>query len=114
MLEKHQRRVAWLKEHLNSVLAWAKLDPDGYWGVHSAVVVDEHAMSPKLQNVGEPVFSLDELSEDQADFGLEALCTATRSKGRGSEFCCARAGAVLWRNLLSRPSISRLGCPPIK
>jgi hypothetical protein len=77
MLEKHQRRVAWLKEHLNFVLAWAKLDPAGHWEVHSAVVVDEHAMSPKLQDVGEPVFSLDELSEDQADFGLEALCTAT-------------------------------------
>ena len=61
MIEKHQRRVVWLKAHLNSVLAWAKLDPAGHWEVRSAVVVDEHAMSPKLQDVGEPVFSLDEL-----------------------------------------------------
>jgi hypothetical protein len=76
MIEKHQRRVAWVKEHLNSVLAWAKLDPSAHWEVHSAVVVDEHAMSPKLQNVGEPVFSLDELNEDQADCGLEVICSS--------------------------------------
>jgi hypothetical protein len=77
MIEKHQRRVAWLKANLDAVLAWAKLDPANKWEVHSGVVVDEHAMSPKLQNVGEPVFSLDELKEDLTDFGLEALCTAT-------------------------------------
>ena len=76
MIGKHQRRVTWVKEHLNSVLVWAKLDQNYLWQVHSAVVVDEHAMSPKLQNVGEPVFSLDELQEDEADFGLHALCTA--------------------------------------
>jgi hypothetical protein len=77
MIEKHQRRVAWLKENLDALLAWAKLDPAKQWKVHSAVVVDEHAMSPKLQDVGEPVFTLDELREDQADFGLGTLCTAT-------------------------------------
>jgi hypothetical protein len=77
MIEKHQRRVVWLKAILNAFLAWANLDPAKQWKVHSAVVVDEHAMSPKLQDVGEPVFSLDELREDLVDFGLEALCTAT-------------------------------------
>jgi hypothetical protein len=77
MIEKHQRRVVWLKANLDALLAWAKLDPTKLWEVHSAVVVDEHAMSPKLQDVGEPVFSLEELREDLVDFGLEALCTAT-------------------------------------
>ncbi len=77
MIEKHQRRVVWLKANLDVLLAWAKLDPANQWDVRSAVVVDVHAMSPKLQDVGEPVFSLDELREDLADFGLEALCTAT-------------------------------------
>lgn len=77
MIEKHQRRVKWLKANLDVVLAWAELDPAKQWEVHSAVFVDQHAMSPKLQDVGEPVFSLDELREDLADFGLEALCTAT-------------------------------------
>jgi hypothetical protein len=77
IIEKHQRRVVWLKANLNAVVAWAKLDQAKHWEVHSAVVVDEHAMSPKLQDVGEPVFSLDELREDEADFGLGALCTAT-------------------------------------
>lgn len=77
MIEKHRRRVAWLKANLDAVLAWAKLYPAKQCTVHSGVVVDEHAMSPKLQDVGEPVFSLDELREDLADFGLETLCTAT-------------------------------------
>lgn len=77
MIEKHQRRVTWLKAHLDDVIAWAMLDPAKHWDVHSAVVVDDHAMSPKLQDVGEPVFSLDDLREDQPDFGLEALCTTT-------------------------------------
>jgi hypothetical protein len=77
MIEKHQRRVVWLKANLDALLAWAKLDPAKQWEVHSAVVVDEHSMSPKLQDVGEPVFSLEELREDLVDFGLEALCTAT-------------------------------------
>jgi hypothetical protein len=73
MIEKHQRRVVWLKANLDTIVAWAKLDPATRWEVLSAVVVDEHAMSPKLQDVGEPVFSLDELRENQADFGLGAL-----------------------------------------
>jgi hypothetical protein len=77
MIEKHQRRVDWLRENLDAVLAWAKLDLTKQWEVRSAVVVDEHAMSPKLQDVGEPVFALDELLEDQRDFGLGTLCTAT-------------------------------------
>jgi len=77
IIKKDQRRVDWLKENLQAVLAWAKLAPTKQWEVHSAVVVDEHAMSPKLQDVGESVFALDELQEDQADFGLRALCTAT-------------------------------------
>lgn len=76
MIEKHQRRVQWLKANLGAVLAFEKLDTRGQWEVLSAVVVDEHAMSPRLQDVGEPVFSLDDLREDQADFGLAMLCTA--------------------------------------
>jgi hypothetical protein len=77
MIEKHKRRVVWLKANLDALLAWAKLDPAKQWEVRSAVLVDEHAMSPKLQDVGEPVFSIDELREDLPDFGLEALCTVT-------------------------------------
>lgn len=77
MIEKHQRRVDWLGANLHAVFAWAKLDPKKQWKVHSAVVVDEHTMSPKLQDLGEPVFAIDELRESQADFGLGTLCTTT-------------------------------------
>jgi hypothetical protein len=77
LIAKHKRRVVWLKEHLDTVIEWANLDPLKAWSVRSAVVVDEHAMSPKLQDVGEPVFSIQDLHEDQDDFGLNAFCTAT-------------------------------------
>jgi len=77
LIAKHQRRVVWLKEHLDRVIEWANLDPSKTWLVHSAVVVDEHAVSPKLQDVGEPVFSIEDLREDQDDFGLSVLCTST-------------------------------------
>jgi hypothetical protein len=73
MISKHQRRVAWLNEHLNHVIAWANLDPALGWTVASGVIVDEHAMSPKLRDVGEPVFSLDELQQGEDDFGLSNL-----------------------------------------
>jgi len=76
LIEKHQRRVDWLRANLEAVRAWAKLDLTKQWQVHSAVVMDEHAMSPKLQDVGEPVFALDDMREDLADFGLGTLCTA--------------------------------------
>lgn len=76
MIEKHHRRVAWLKTNLVRVLVWAKLDPTKPWQVRSAVVVDEHAMSPKLRDVGEPVFSINDLRKEAVDYGLEALCTA--------------------------------------
>jgi hypothetical protein len=42
--------------------------------VRSAVVVDEPVMSPKLRNLGEPVFDITELS-GASDLGLDALCT---------------------------------------
>lgn len=77
MIAKHQRRVAWLNEHLVDFIAWANLDPSLGWTVASAVVVDEHAMSPKLRDVGEPVFSLDELQQREDDFGLSNLCAST-------------------------------------
>lgn len=77
LIAKHQRRVVWLNENLDTVIEWANLDPSKAWSVRSAVVVDEHAMSPTLQDVGEPVFSIQDLREDQDDFGLNVFCNAT-------------------------------------
>jgi predicted nuclease of restriction endonuclease-like (RecB) superfamily len=39
---------------------------------------------------------------------------STSVEGPSIGFSCARAGAVLWWNLLLRTPISRLACPPIK
>ena len=43
--------------------------------MRSAVVVDEPVMSPKLRDLGEPVFSLMDLSDSFPDLGLDALCS---------------------------------------
>lgn len=40
-------------------------------------IVDEPVMSPKLRDLGEPVFSIDDLGEGERGLGLPALCTAT-------------------------------------
>jgi hypothetical protein len=77
LIAKHQRRVVWLNENLDTVIEGANFDPSKAWSVRSAVVVDEHAMSPTLQDVGEPVFSIQDLREDQDDFGLNVFCNAT-------------------------------------
>lgn len=77
MIAKHQRRVEWLREHLDEFVAWAELDATQQWTVGSAVVVDEHAMSPKLKDVGEAVLSLDDLQQSESDFGLSRLCDPT-------------------------------------
>jgi hypothetical protein len=74
IIQKHQRRVQWVRENLATILAWAGFDGGESWTVRSAVVVDEPVMSPKLRNLGEPVFDITELS-GASDLGLDALCT---------------------------------------
>jgi hypothetical protein len=75
IIQKHQRRVQWVRENLAAILAWAGLDGGEPWTVRSAVVVDEPVMSPKLRGLGEPVFGFPDLSDDASDLGLDALCT---------------------------------------
>jgi hypothetical protein len=83
IIEKHQRRVHWVRENLTVILAWARLDGAEPWAVRSAVVVDEPVMSPKLRDLGEPVFSFTDLSDDALDLGLDALCTVAFTPFRG-------------------------------
>lgn len=78
IIEKHQRRVQWAVENLNVIQAWVGADDGGdLWRVRSAVVVDEPVMSPRLKDLGEPVFSISDLSDDFPDLGLDSLCNAT-------------------------------------
>jgi hypothetical protein len=65
IIEKHQRRVHWVRENLAVILAWARLDGAEPWAVRSAVVVDEPVMSPKLRGLGEPVFGFTDLSDGE-------------------------------------------------
>jgi hypothetical protein len=75
IIQKHQRRVQWVRENLAAILAWATLDGGEPWAVRSGVVVDGPVMSPKLRDLGEPVFGFTDLSDDASDLGLDSLCT---------------------------------------
>jgi hypothetical protein len=75
IIEKHQNRVLWVRKNLSAILVWAEIDRTVPWTVRSAVVVDEPVMSPKLRDLGEPVFSLMDLSDSFPDLGLDALCS---------------------------------------
>lgn len=78
MIEKHQRRVQWVRENLEAILVWVGANDSGdLWRVRSAVVVDEPVMSPRLKDLGEPVFSISDLSDSLPDLGLDSLCKAT-------------------------------------
>jgi hypothetical protein len=77
IIEKHRRRVVWVTQNLDAVLEWAEMDSARTWTVRSAIIVDEPVMSPKLRDLGEPVFSIDDLREGEPGLGLSALCTAT-------------------------------------
>lgn len=74
IIEKHQRRVVWVKENLAAVLTWTELDTAQKWGIRSAVVVDDPLMSPRLRDLGEPVFGFSDLMEGARDLGLGSLC----------------------------------------
>ena len=47
-VEKHQRRVDWLREHIGEVLDWLQLSRDGDWQVEPLIVVDQELMTPYL------------------------------------------------------------------
>jgi hypothetical protein len=75
IIQKHQRRVQWVRENLAAIRTWVGLDGGEPWTARSAIVVDEPVMSPKLRDLGEPVFGFPDLSDDASDLGLDALCT---------------------------------------
>ena len=85
IIQKHQRRVQWVTNNLAQILAWALLEGGELWTVRSAVVVDAPIMSPKLRDLGEPVFSFTDLSDDVADLGLDTLCTVAFTPIQGTD-----------------------------
>jgi hypothetical protein len=63
-VEKHQRRVEWLREHIGEVLDWLGLPQDGDWQIEPLIVVDQELMTPYLYTSPMRVVAVVELEEE--------------------------------------------------
>ncbi len=57
---KHERRVAWIREHTAAVASWLGLDSATPWAVDGLIVVDRELLTPYLHRAALPVVSLEE------------------------------------------------------
>jgi hypothetical protein len=55
---KHARRIAWIRDHLDSVLAEIGVQDRKGWNVGGAIVVDQEIMSPYLVTLPVPVLTI--------------------------------------------------------
>jgi hypothetical protein len=67
MVERHQKRVDWVREHMPQILEWLKLDSKQIWQVEPVLIVDQELMSAYLQTSPIPVVSLEELRRTLRD-----------------------------------------------
>lgn len=61
IVERHQKRAKWIREHVPQILEWLKLDPKQIWQVEPLLVVDQELMSAYLHASPIPVMSVEEL-----------------------------------------------------
>jgi hypothetical protein len=61
IVERHQKRSDWVKNHVPQILEWLKLDSKQIWQVEPVLIVDQELMSVYLQTSPIPVVSLEEL-----------------------------------------------------
>jgi len=64
--ERHQKRVGWVRDHLDEVLAWLGLKRSGRWKVESLIVIDRELMSPYIWKSSVSVKSFGELEKELA------------------------------------------------
>jgi hypothetical protein len=56
-LDRHMKRVQWLRDHVNEVLSWLGLDSGRRWKVEGLLVTDTELMSAHLRRTPIPVVS---------------------------------------------------------
>lgn len=62
-LEKHQRRVEWVRQHLHEVVTWLGGDSANEWMLESLIVVDQALFAPYLRRSPVRVVTIDQLKE---------------------------------------------------
>jgi hypothetical protein len=61
IVERHQKRTNWIREHLTLVLDWLKVEPTEGWKVEPLIVVDQELLTSYLRASPIRVISLEEL-----------------------------------------------------
>lgn len=62
-IEKHQRRVEWVRQHLHEVVTWLGSDSTGEWTLESLIVVDQALFAPYLRRSPIRVVTIEQLKE---------------------------------------------------
>ena len=68
-VEKHERRLEWLREHLDKVVAEFGIDDSLGWKVRGFIVTSEQLVTPMMRSSSLPVFTINDL--DLSALGLE-------------------------------------------
>ncbi len=63
VIEHHQKRVQWAREHLGQILTWLELPQSSKWKVEPLIVTKQRLLTPYLQRSPIPILSFDELRE---------------------------------------------------
>ena len=62
-IEKHQRRVEWVRQHLHEVVMWLGGDSPDEWTLESLIVVDQALFAPYLRHSPIRVVTIEQLKE---------------------------------------------------
>jgi hypothetical protein len=69
IIELHQQRVQWVREHLLEVLEWLGVGTPKGWKIEPLIVVDRELFTPYLQESPIPIVPLEELKRAVLDTG---------------------------------------------
>jgi hypothetical protein len=62
----HQRRIEWVREHLNELLHWLDIKMTKGWKVQSLIVVDRELFTPYLESSSIPIKAIEKLRDEFA------------------------------------------------
>ena len=68
-LDKHERRVSWLKENIGDVLLSFGIDSAKRWKIQPLIVVSRELMTPYLRSSSIPVISDEQLMKEKERWG---------------------------------------------
>ena len=68
-LDKHERRVSWLKENIGDVLLSFGIDSAKRWNIQPLIVVSRELMTPYLRSSSIPVISYEQLMKEKERWG---------------------------------------------